>query len=178
MSGGLKFRKRRCTGEVTSSRSNPSLQRRLVQNWCPLRLRTRSSPHPAQTARSRSPLLCFSALTICSRKKTAGWPAELTITSERSARPLPPVPVKPPAATIAALGFVLIGAFKTTDRPGLVISSQSFAIRRRSRKTAHENTRRIFCVMSALPPGSGRVQCDSVFALCAKSRWLRLSNFR
>jgi len=177
MSGGLKFRKRRCTGEVTSSRSNPSLQRRLVQNWCPLRLRTRSSPHPAQTARSRSPLLCFSALTICSRKKTAGWPAELTITSERSARPLPPVPVKPPAATIAALGFVLIAAFKTTGAARSCYFRPKFCNSTPAGRSAHEIPSHILRDVHFTPEGR-HVQCNSVCALCAKSRWLRLSNFR
>ena len=62
-------------------------------------------------------------------KKTAGRPAELMITSERSARSSPPVPVNPRGATSPALGFVLIAALKRLARLGLAISSQSFGIR-------------------------------------------------
>src|SRR5262245_81182 len=49
--------------------SNPSLQRRLAQSWCPLELRTNSSPHSAQTNSSCDTLLCFLASITLTLKK-------------------------------------------------------------------------------------------------------------
>src|SRR5262249_60636207 len=47
----------------------PSLQRRLAQSWCPLELRTNSSPHSAQTNSSCDTLLCFLASITLTLKK-------------------------------------------------------------------------------------------------------------
>ena len=55
--------------------SNPSLHSWLAQKWCPLRLRTRSSPHSAQTAGICGHMLYSSTSMICfqkSRRMTGG----------------------------------------------------------------------------------------------------------
>ena len=131
--------------------SNPSLHRRLAQNWCPLRLRINTSPHSAQTTGSRGLLLRSSAFIILLSKKSPGDRRNWMSISERAGGG-DPCPRQPPGATSPALGFVLIAALKRLARLGLAISGQSFGTRRRARRSAHENTVAVFCVMSALPP--------------------------
>src|SRR5262249_31784211 len=57
--------------------SNPSLHQRLAQSWCPLGLKTNSSPHSAQTNGSCDTLLYCSAFTVCLQKNPPdvrrGW---------------------------------------------------------------------------------------------------------
>jgi hypothetical protein len=57
--------------------SNPSLQQRFAQNWCPLEVRTKSWPHSAQTNGSRGSRSYFSDSIALPAKKAAGSPAGL-----------------------------------------------------------------------------------------------------